>query len=179
MSLGTKARSIAFVACALALSAVPGLGQKVPRPSQREISRELQDLYESDQKDQNDESWNEATGSEFDRRQTVRRDRVMEIIEAGMLADLRDWDCAAMLLQHGDSADDYLLAHILSMPCGIAAQTGGVRLPVMHVDETPDFFAGLGTPVAYLVDADRQVVEPIAIGAAEVPDLVRRLAGDA
>ena len=119
-------RSIALAACALALSAGVALGQKKDsKPSQNEISRELRELYASDQKDQNDESWNEGTGAEFDRRQTVRRNRVMEIIEAGMLADLQDWDCAAMLLQHGDTADDYLLAHILSMPCGIADQSGG------------------------------------------------------
>ena len=45
----------------------------------------------------------------------------------------------------------------------------------MHVDRAPDFFTGLGTPVAYLVDADRTVLEPIAIGSGEVPDLLRRL----
>jgi hypothetical protein len=59
----------------------------------------------------------------------------------------------------------------------LAAQTHGVELPVLHVDETPDFFAGLGTPVAYVVGADREVAETIAIGSGEVPDLARRLAG--
>ncbi len=57
----------------------------------------------------------------------------------------------------------------------LAAQTGGLDLPVVHVDRAPDFFTGLGTPVAYLVDADRTVLEPIAIGSGEVPDLLRRL----
>lgn len=61
----------------------------------------------------------------------------------------------------------------------LRTQAGDVELPVMHVDEVPDFFTGLGTPVAYLVGADRTVTEPIAIGAGEVPDLLRRLVGDA
>lgn len=126
-------RSLALAACALALAATASSGQKA-KPSQKEISRELKELYASDQKDQNDESWNEGNGDEFSRRQKERRDRVMEIIAAGMLADLADWGCAAMLLQHGESADDYLLAHILSMPCGIADQTGGRFMSAATLD---------------------------------------------
>ena len=60
----------------------------------------------------------------------------------------------------------------------LRAQAGDVELPVVHVEETPGFFAGLGTPVAYVVAPDRTVVEPITIGAFDVPDLLRRLAGD-
>ena len=58
----------------------------------------------------------------------------------------------------------------------LRAQVGDADLPVLHVDEVPDFFTGLGTPVAYHVAPDRTVVEPIAVGAFEVPDLLRRLA---
>ena len=29
---------------------------------------------------------------------------------------MRDWGNAAMLLQHGQSADDFLLAHVLAVP---------------------------------------------------------------
>ena len=60
----------------------------------------------------------------------------------------------------------------------LRSQAGDVALPVVHVDAVPDFFTGLGTPVAYLVGPDRTVVEPIAIGAGEVPDLARRLVGE-
>ncbi len=55
-------------------------------------------------------------------------------------------------------------------------QVAGVDLPMSRVDTTPPFFEGLGTPVAYAVDADRTVLEPLAVGADQVPDLVRRLA---
>ncbi len=56
-------------------------------------------------------------------------------------------------------------------------QVHDVTLPVLHVEETPDFFAGIGTPAAYLVAGDRTVVEPIAIGAFELPGVLARLAG--
>jgi hypothetical protein len=56
-------------------------------------------------------------------------------------------------------------------------QVGDVELPVVHVEEAPDFFAGLGTPVAYLVGADRTTQEPLAIGSGEVPELARRVLG--
>lgn len=115
------ARSIALAACALALSASTARAQKKDaKPSQKEISRELEELYDSDHQDQADPNWNEATDLEYSRRQKIRRDRVMEIVEAGMLAGLQDWDRAALLLQHGQSADDFLLAHILAIPGGIA-----------------------------------------------------------
>lgn len=60
----------------------------------------------------------------------------------------------------------------------LRAQVGEAALPVVHVEEAPDFFAGLGTPVAYLVGEDRTVQEPLAMGAGEVPELARRLLGD-
>jgi len=136
-------RSLALAACALALCAGGARAQKGGKPSQKDVSRELKELYESDQKDQNDESWNEGTGAEFDRRQKERRDRVMEIIEAGMLAELADWDCAAMLLQHGNSADDYLLAHVLSMTCGIEDRPGGRFMCAATLDR---FLQTVGRP---------------------------------
>ena len=61
----------------------------------------------------------------------------------------------------------------------LRAQAGDAVLPVLHVDEVPDFFQGLGTPVAYLVGEDRTVTEPLALGVDEVPELARRLAGEA
>jgi hypothetical protein len=134
LNAGAFTRSFALAACALALSVTSSPAQKGSKPSQKEVSRELKELYASDQKDQNDESWNEGTGAEFDRRQKVRRDRVMEIIEAGMLADLADWTCAAMLLQHGESADDFLLAHVLSIPCGISDEAFGRFMSAATLD---------------------------------------------
>ena len=57
------------------------------------------------------------------------------------------------------------------------SQVGELPLEALHVEEAPDFFAGLGTPVAYLVGTDRTVLEPLVIGAGDVPALAERLAG--
>jgi hypothetical protein len=40
-----------------------------------------------------------------------------------------------------------------------------------------EFLAPMGTPVAYLVDAEGKVAEELAVGAEEVPVLVRTAAG--
>jgi hypothetical protein len=41
----------------------------------------------------------------------------------------------------------------------------------------PDPFPAMGTPVAYLIDADGRVAAPLATGATEVPALARSIAG--
>jgi len=99
------------LACALALAAAD------QKPSQKQLSRELAELHRADQEDQ--AGWTMEGDAEFSRRQTVRRDRVMEIIEMGMLAGPKDYDHAAILLQHGNGPEDFLLAHALSIPVGV------------------------------------------------------------
>jgi peroxiredoxin len=48
---------------------------------------------------------------------------------------------------------------------------------VLQDDDRAEAFDGLGTPVAYLVDATARVAAPIALGADEVVALVERIAG--
>ena len=94
------------------------LAQKPPKKddAQAVVSRELAELYRDDQKDQNDPTWTADNDVEFSKRQKIRRDRVMQYVTTGQLASAEDWNHAAMLLQHGQSADDYLLAHVLAVP---------------------------------------------------------------
>lgn len=94
------------------------LAQKPPKKAEAQaaVSRELAELYRDDQKDQNDPTWTADNDLEFSKRQETRRDRVMQFVTAGQLASAEDWNHAAMLLQHGQSADDYLLAHVLAVP---------------------------------------------------------------
>ncbi len=104
--------SLAPLALVLAVSPLAPAFQK-DKPSQKEISQELQRLHDEDQQDQ--DAWSDEDDEEFGRRQTARRDRVMEILELGMLGPVQDWSNAAWLLQHGDSPEDYCLAHVLSV----------------------------------------------------------------
>lgn len=55
----------------------------------------------------------------------------------------------------------------------------GLRCPVLLLEDggIPAFHQ-MGTPAAYLLDGEGKVVEPLAIGADQVPELARRAAGD-
>jgi peroxiredoxin len=44
-------------------------------------------------------------------------------------------------------------------------------------DGTTELFVGLGTPVAYLIDADGKIASELTIGANDVPTLARKTAG--
>jgi hypothetical protein len=53
----------------------------------------------------------------------------------------------------------------------------GVEIMLLFLrDDGAEAFAGLGTPVAYLVDKHGVVAEPAALGATEVVALARRVA---
>ncbi|MGH9179077.1 MAG: PqqD family peptide modification chaperone [Acidimicrobiales bacterium] len=53
----------------------------------------------------------------------------------------------------------------------------GVPIALPSDDDAFDLFAGVGTPAAYLLDEHGAVASALSIGAIEVADLVRRLAG--
>jgi hypothetical protein len=100
-------------ALALAVGAAAHAAQDRP-PTQKEVSRELERLFGEHFEDQG--GTDEALVS---RRQAERRDRVLEIVAAGQLASLEDWDHAAVILQYGIDPEDFLLAHALAIPPGI------------------------------------------------------------
>ncbi|HEX8652853.1 MAG TPA: redoxin domain-containing protein [Pyrinomonadaceae bacterium] len=56
----------------------------------------------------------------------------------------------------------------------------GLECPVLLLKEGAELkaFEGMGTPVAYLLDEEGRVAEPIAVGAKEVPELAREAAAD-
>jgi peroxiredoxin len=55
------------------------------------------------------------------------------------------------------------------------AERHGLEYPLLLADgsESPAGFVGMGTPVAYVLDEVGRVAEPLAVGAGEVPALVR------
>ena len=76
-----------------------------------------------------------------------------------------------------ETAGVKLLLVTLGTPDELGEQLGENHLPTLHVDSVPDFFAGLGTPAAYAVDHELRTTQPISVGAFDVPELARRLAG--
>jgi peroxiredoxin len=60
------------------------------------------------------------------------------------------------------------------------AEEHGLKCPILLVkdSETPEPFKEVGTPAAYLLDAEGRVANPIAVGADQVPTLARAAAGE-
>ena len=53
------------------------------------------------------------------------------------------------------------------------AEEHGLDGPILIQQQPVALFEGLGTPVAYLVDAEGRIASPLALGAEEVPELAR------
>jgi len=98
----------------------------------KQISKELAEMYREDQADQ--ARWAELGDDEASRRQAVRRDRALEITQAGLLEQPLDYYHAAMLFQHGSTADDYLLAHVLATVAAVEGEKSGFFLSAAALD---------------------------------------------
>ena len=82
---------------------------------------------------------------------------------------LRGRNIELLLASSGDAEENRKLAG-----------ESGIRAPILLQDEEHSVgaFHGLGTPVAYLLDEQGRVAEPLAFGALEVPELAHALATD-
>ena len=107
----------------------------------KKISKELAEMYRQDQDDQN--NWAELGDEEASRRQDARRERAAEIVKAGLLEKPIDYYHASMLFQHGNGADDHLLAHILSSAASMEGQKVGFFMSAAALDR---FLMHLGKP---------------------------------
>ena len=74
---------------------------------------EMKRLYEEDQLVR--QSGGTATDATVHRTDAERRKATMLLLSAGALHTGEDFTCAAFLFQHGDTPDDYLLAHTLAL----------------------------------------------------------------
>ena len=74
------------------------------------MNEELRALLAADQEDRS----GGIIGPEAVGRDGVRLCRVKELLEAGAAEDAEDQFCAAMILQHGSSLEDYWQAHELA-----------------------------------------------------------------
>lgn len=74
------------------------------------VQEELRDLLAADQEDRKDGRFAQGAVE----RDQLRLHRVKDILDAGGVDDAEDLFCAAMILQHGSSLDDYWRAHELA-----------------------------------------------------------------
>lgn len=74
----------------------------------------MQRLFDQDQADRQHPVNSKAEGMNIYREDTARRVAAHKLLDAGALHTAQDFENAAFIFQHGDSADDYLLAHTLA-----------------------------------------------------------------
>jgi len=86
---------------------------------------------------------------------------------AAMQEDLGRAGVRVLLVSSGEAEEERKLAREHGIECTILLQERGGGLPA---------FAHHGTPVAYLLDAEGRVAEPLAVGAQSVPALALRAA---
>lgn len=98
---------ILAVLCALAVLSLaagtgPARGEETPGPVD---IPELQALYEADQADRSG-SMHDMDWEKVSKRDAERRERVMELMEAGEVRTAADYYHAAMVFQHGSGTED-------------------------------------------------------------------------
>jgi hypothetical protein len=101
-------RSLSIVLALVSVLTPVLLRAQQPPPSTPSIHQ----LYEEDQKDREAENpdWGNVNVHDKQHRELVRK-----MLHAGVLKTGQDFEEAAFIFQHGDTAQDYMLAHILAM----------------------------------------------------------------
>jgi hypothetical protein len=108
------------------------------------LSKELAELYRADQADR--ENWPNMSRENkvaVGERDTTRRKRVTDIVRAGQLATADDYYNAAMVFQHGDKPEEYLLAHELATTAAFKGRTDAKWLSAAALDR---FLQSIGRP---------------------------------
>lgn len=93
-------------------------------PSAQEATSEVHKLFVEDQIDRGVGDKEAIHGDAILKRDEARRARVHQLLEAGSLKTADDFHDAAFICQHGQTADDYLFAHVLAI---VAVQKGDNR----------------------------------------------------
>ncbi len=98
---------------------------------------ELKKIVDEDQADR--EGFEKHAGdqqwfAELPKRDAKRLSRVREMVNQGALETAEDFSRAALVLQHGDKPDDYLLAHVLASAAVIAGDQDARWLSAATLD---------------------------------------------
>jgi photosystem II stability/assembly factor-like uncharacterized protein len=98
---------------------------------------ELKKIVDEDQADR--EGFEQHAGdqkwfAELPKRDAKRLTRVREMVSQGVLQTAEDFARSALVLQHGDKPDDYLLAHVLASAAVIAGDSNAKWLCAATLD---------------------------------------------
>jgi len=106
------------------------------------ISRELKEICDADQKDRTGTGM--APGA--DQRDHQRRARVLEILKTAELTTGDDFFNAALVLQHGEIPEDFLLAHVLATASAMRGHKTGAWLAAATLDR---YLQRIGKPQVF------------------------------
>lgn len=123
-------------AIALALIATPALAQP-PAPN-----AEMARLFAEDQADRKAPIDWQAVGP----RDETRRAATAKLLADGALATAEDFHAAAFIFQHGNTADDYLLAHTLALAAVARGKTDSLWIATATLDR---YLQAIGQPQVY------------------------------
>jgi hypothetical protein len=120
------------------VAATPGADDPAPGDSE-----ELARLYDEDQADRQPESGKPIDWAVVGPRDRAREARVKELYEAGGLRTGKDYRRAAMVFQHAQKPEDYLLAHEF---CVVALSKGDREARWLAAATEDRFLMNLGRP---------------------------------
>jgi hypothetical protein len=112
---------------------------------QSTAANEVHRLYIEDQKDRG-VGGESLPWDKMELRDQARRARVHELIESDKLATAEDFHDAAFIYQHGHTAGDYLLAHILAM---VAVQKGDAKSLWISAATLDRYLRTIGQPQVF------------------------------
>lgn len=176
------ASSMVAAGFAVVFTHPPGLDAQVTGG----VSEELRALYEADQADRAFTAL--PTVGDWDRirsRDTERRRRVYELLRVDSLEVAGDYYHSAMILQHGEAAEDILLAHILATASAFLGDERGRWLSAASLDR---YLHRTRMPQRLGTQARRSSLEdPFEVDASQpisqgpyvrwLPDSIRRIYG--
>lgn len=107
----------------------------------------------------------------------ARREQVQALLDAGALKTATDFYSAALVYQHGDTAQDYLLAHTLAVA---ALGEGSTRSPWLAAATLDRYLQKIGQPQIYGTQTMMWRGEPPThepFDHALIPDSIRTVLG--
>lgn len=139
----------------LTVAAVLVYGQTVTSPPDMRLMRQI---YVQDQRDRgvllpddgktiNSESAPAPLDYQaLEKRDAERRRRTIALLRAGQLTTAQDFHDAAFIFQHGSTADDYLLAHLLAVEAIVRGDLSSKWISAATLDR---YLMAIGRPQAF------------------------------
>lgn len=165
--------TVTLAACGMAFAAHQAVAAPTANAGDTASNAELQRLFEEDQSDRTPRDGKMPDWELISTRDEARQARVNELIKAAALHGGSDYYHAAMILQHGDEPDDYLLAHDL---CVVALSKGEERAKWLAAASLDRFLRSIGRLQRFGTQYISKFSRPPTLAPVDpkVPDQLRR-----